>query len=293
MRFLAALAMVFSFAACDPGFDDTTNQDDSSITQTDVQFTIDTTEWSVEDVYLYATVTWKAKIVTEGLTLSSFNDNGTNYSYGVGYFPVGADNNLPQYYNGNNDREGEYHHIINVNSDSTEYTIVSRMRIDNRKEARAYLYLVKASGTGAFYYSQRFYIDPADAPGFGGEPSISIDYTNYYSDDESLFIIVTANFGDANQAYSVGVCWNEDVDGGQDPTVDDEVLNLMDHIYGPDQYDSTIVSFNRNDNGSYTVQFTMPLMEGRMIRLRGYLQLERDGDIIYTETERIMTAAKK
>jgi hypothetical protein len=297
MRFLAALAMLFTFAACDPTEDTPTpdNQDDPTITQTDVQFTIDTTEWSIEDNFLYATVTWRAKIVTEGLTLSEFFDEDMqkSYSYGIGYFPVGAENNLPRYFNGSNDQSGCYHRIISVNNDSTEFTIVSHIKADNRKEARAYLYLVEASGVGEFYYSQRFYLDPADAPGHGGEAFVRIDDTDYDYSEEVLTVYATANFGGDGVPYAVGLCYKfADAEDMEPPTIDDYVFNVMDHVTGPNQFDDSVNSMELNSDGSYSISFSLPMYEGPIYILRGFLQMEHGGEVIYSEPETFMPSAK-
>ena len=297
MRFLAALAMLFTFASCDPTENPPTpdNQDDPTITQTDVEFTIDTTEWSNENNYSYATVTWTAKIKTSGLTLSSFYDEDMEkeYSYGIGYFPVGAENNLPQYFNGSNDQTGCYHRIINVNSDSTEFTVVSHVKADNRKEARAYLYLVNASGVGSFYYSQRFYLDPVDVPGHNGDVSVTIDDTDYDYVNEVLTVIGTINVGGGNVPYACGLCYKyADPEDEEDPTIEDEVFNMMDHITGPNEFDDSVNMLERNDDGSYTISFNVPMYEGPIYIIRGFLQAERGGEVIYSESEVFMPSAK-
>lgn len=297
LRLLAAAALLFTFAACDPTEDNVTPDDNTStVTQTDVEYTIGNAEWSVENNYTYATITWTAKIKTEGLHLSEFFDEDMqqSYSYGIGYFPVGAENNLPRYFNGNNNREGEYHHIDNVNSDSTEFTVTSHIRVDNRKEARAYLYLASATGSGDFYYSERFYMDPADMPGHSGEASITIDNTDYDYVNEVLTVFGTVNLGDVDMPYAVGMCYNfsdpEDMENY--PTIDDNVFNVMDHVTGPNEFDDSVNYLRMNDDGSYSISFNVQMNQGPIYNIRGFLQLERGGDVIYSENQIFMPSAK-
>jgi hypothetical protein len=100
---------------------------------------------------------WTVRILNPKLKLSSFldNDNEQYYSFGIGYFPVGAENNHPQYFNGSNPNKA-HHEMLSANADSTEFLFHSTMKIDNRKEARAYVYL----SDGEFHYSNVFYIEP-------------------------------------------------------------------------------------------------------------------------------------
>lgn len=297
MRFLAATALLFTFAACDPTEDTVTpdNQDDPTITQTDVEYTISDAEWTIENNYTYATVTWTAKIKTAGLTLSEYFDEDMQkaYSYGIGYAPVGAENGRPQYFNGSNDQTGCYHRVINANSDSTELTVVSHVKANNRKEARAYLYLVDASGAGAFYYSTCFYMDPSDMPGQGGEASVTIDDTQYDYDTELLTVFATVNFGDASMPFSVGLCYKyADPDDESEPTIEDEVFNVMDHVNGPNEFDDSVNYLRRNDDGSYSISFNVPMPQGPIYIIRGYLQIERGSDVVYSESQPFMPSAK-
>lgn len=297
LRVLAAAALLFTFAACDPLEDNVTPDDNTStVTQTDVEYTIGNAEWSVENNYTYATITWTAKIKTEGLHLSEFFDEDMqqSYSYGIGYFPVGAENNLPRYFNGSNDQSGCYHRIISANSDSTELTVVSHIKADNRKEARAYLYLVNEAGSGDFYYSERFYMDPADMPGHSGEASVEIEYTSYDDEDELLTVVAKANFGDVDVPYAVGICYSlDDPDDENDyPTIDDPVFNVMDHVTGPNQYDDYIGELTLGDDGKYSITFFVPMYNAGVYNVRGYLQLRQGGDVIYSENQVVMTSAK-
>ena len=302
LRLLAAAALLFTFAACDPTEETVTpdpTDSTSTVTQTDVEYTIGNAEWSVENNYTYATITWTAKIKTEGLTLSEFYDEDMqqSYSYGIGYFPVGAENNLPRYFNGSNDQSGCYHRIVSANSDSTELTVVSHIKADNRKEARAYLYLVNAAGSGNFYYSERFYMDPADMPGHSGEASITIDDTYYNNDEEVLTVVGTVNFGNVDVPYAVGMCYNfsdpEDMENY--PTIDGDdvtVFNVMDHVTGPNEFDESVNYLRMNDDGSYSISFNVEMRMGPIYNIRGFLQLERGGEVVYSESQVFMPSAK-
>ena len=128
-----------------------------------VGITIGTPSWERYNSQAYIAIfQWTIKTNGLNIKLRSFfdNDEGKTYSFGIGYFPVGAEGtNLPQYFNG--DKEINSHRIISANADSTEFTFISKIVIDNRKQARAYVYL----SDGQFHYSNPFIIDPADANG--------------------------------------------------------------------------------------------------------------------------------
>ena len=125
-----------------------------------VVFDIGEAYWQSADEVHY---NWTVSITDSKLKLSSFFDNDEEryYSFGIGYFPVGAENNKPQYFNGSNDQSKVHHEMLSANADSTEFLFHSTMKIDNRKEARAYVYL----SDGKFHYSDVFYIEPQ-----GGDP---------------------------------------------------------------------------------------------------------------------------
>ena len=302
LRFLTAAALLFTFAACDPTEDTLTpdpTDSTSTVTQTDVEFTIGNAEWSVENNFSYATITWTAKIKAGGLHLSEYFDEDMqkSYSFGIGYFPVGAENNLPQYFNGSNDQSGCYHRILSTNSDSTEFTVVSHIKADNRKEARAYLYLTGGSSIGNFYYSERFYLDPSDMPNHSDDPSVSISNTYYSETEEMLTVIATANFGNVDVPYAVGLCYNHSDAENPDnyPTVGGEgvtVFNVMDHVTGPNQFDEYVNSLELNDDGSYSISFNVPLPMGSIYTIRGFLQLNQGDEVIYSEPQPLMTSAK-
>ena len=125
-----------------------------------VSITIGTPSWERYNNNAYfAIFQWSIKTNSNNVRLSSFFDehHGKTYSFGIGYFPVGAEgDNLPQYFNG--DKEVNSHVITYSNDDSTEIKIISKIVIDNRKQARAYVYL----SDGQFHYSNPFIIDPSD-----------------------------------------------------------------------------------------------------------------------------------
>ena len=174
MRILCASLLLLSLAACTEKDNDNDNNPASSGTGTNgdasVQFTIGTPSWEQDGHIYYATYDWTAEIKDASLKLRSFYDEGEgkDFSFGIGYAPEGVEGGRPRYFNG--DKPENSHEIIAVNNDSTVFTIRSRVKADNRKEARAFVYL----SDGQFHYSNLFYIDPAEAPQIGNEIAVAL-----------------------------------------------------------------------------------------------------------------------
>ena len=170
---VALMASTLLFCGCDKEEEGNNNNtpvnpgnggnDDAMVT-----FTMGSASWEQEGNVFYATYHWNAKLKDASLKLRTFTEEGKEYCFGIGYAPVGAENGKPQYFNG--DKPENVHELVYANNDSTEFTFRSRVKADNKKEARAFVYL----SDGQFHYSNMFYIDPAEFQGGGGDIGVAM-----------------------------------------------------------------------------------------------------------------------
>ncbi len=139
---------------------------------------------------------------------------------------------------------------------------------------------------------------PSDTTGNDTPAFLRIDDTDYDYSDEILTVYATAGFGNYEMPYSVGLLYNfADPDTTIYPTVGDTnttMFNVMEYITDPTTFDEDhVYSLTHNEDGSYSIVFGVPMWEGPIYYIRGYLLLESGSEPIYTDAELFMPSAKK
>lgn len=127
--------------------------------------------WEYDGNNYYVNYVWFFRINNKDLASNIFTEDGRDYTYGIGYYPVGKENVPPRYFNGN-DQNMDTHEQIDATDNGHQIYIHSRIKTSNDKTARPYVYLStrEKQGNGLiggdFYYGSTFTIkfDP-DAAG--------------------------------------------------------------------------------------------------------------------------------
>lgn len=184
IKFMSFAAIMLVFAACeeDPVNEENTNQNPSNPDAEYVSFNISDPSWDGK----YVTYTVTATVKKTDVVLSTFMDSdlGQNYSFGIGYFPVSAESGMPKYFNGNNSGTDN----VLISNENGVITFTSTFSCDNKKQARAYVYLMDAERNGNFYYSDQFYIEPNNGGG-GDVDDIGVAMPEYVSNTTSSLTV--------------------------------------------------------------------------------------------------------
>ncbi|MBO4281850.1 MAG: hypothetical protein J5873_01470 [Bacteroidales bacterium] len=133
-----------------------------------VSIKISEPQWNGDEVTYSVTV--DIKDATK--ELKDAQDQRGGGSFGIGYFPVGAESGEPKYFNGDAVSE-------KVSGDKRSFVFRSTFRVDNRKQARAYVYVGKVGAEEAEYvYGASFYVEP-QAPGGDGYSVTGIEEVSH------------------------------------------------------------------------------------------------------------------
>ena len=116
--------------------------------------------WEREGNVYFAVYYWSFRIKDEQLSLNIYSEEGRDYTYGIGYYPVGKEDTPPRYFNGN-DQGRDSHEQAGISDDGREIFVRSRIKADNDKTARCYVYLSKKGADGSlsggdFFYGSTF-----------------------------------------------------------------------------------------------------------------------------------------
>ncbi|MBP5171802.1 MAG: hypothetical protein ILP04_07085 [Bacteroidales bacterium] len=154
--------------------------------------------WEREGNIYFVTYNWNFRINNEQLVSNIFTEDGRDYTYGIGHYPVGKENTPPRYFNGN-DQGRDTHMQVDASQDGRQIFVRSRIKADNDKTARCYVYLSKRTedggmSDGAFYYGGVFTIkfDP-DAATNTGDNGIGVTKPEFES-STSNSLTVRASF---------------------------------------------------------------------------------------------------
>jgi len=136
--------------------------------------------WEREGNVYFAVYYWSFRIKDEQLSLNIYSEEGRDYTYGIGYYPVGRENTPPRYFNGN-DQGLDSHEQVGISDDGREIFVRSRIKADNDKTARCYVYLSKKGSDGSlsgggFFYGSTFTVvfDPDAANDVGQDIGVAM-----------------------------------------------------------------------------------------------------------------------